>query len=64
VEVLAIIAKSEAESWLARFGNRVRVGGRLFDYRLENDARFLARVEKARESVRAGQGVRLEDLEC
>ena len=30
---------------------------------LENDARFLARVEKARESVRAGQGVRLEDLE-
>jgi hypothetical protein len=34
-----------------------------FDYRLENDARFLARVEKARESVRAGQGVRLEDLE-
>jgi len=35
-----------------------------FDYGLENDTRFLARVEKARESVRAGQGVRLEDLEC
>ena len=34
-----------------------------FDDRLENDARFLARVEKARENVRAGQGVRLEDLE-
>ena len=34
-----------------------------FDYRLENDARFLARVEKARESLRAGQGVRLEDVE-
>ena len=34
-----------------------------FDYRLENDARFLARIEKARESLRAGQGVRLEDLE-
>src|SRR5439155_19419328 len=34
-----------------------------FDYRLENDARFLARLEKARESVRAGQGVRLEDSE-
>jgi prevent-host-death family protein len=33
------------------------------DYRLENDARFLARIEKARESLRAGQGVRLEDVE-
>ena len=34
-----------------------------FDYRLENDARFLARIEKARESLRAGQGVRLDDVE-
>lgn len=34
-----------------------------FEYRLENDARFLARIEKARESLRAGQGVRLEDVE-
>jgi prevent-host-death family protein len=34
-----------------------------FDYRLENDPRFLARVEKARASLRAGRGVRLEDLE-
>jgi prevent-host-death family protein len=34
-----------------------------FDYRLENDARFLERIEKARESLRAGQGVRLEDVE-
>jgi prevent-host-death family protein len=33
-----------------------------FDYRLENDPRFLARVEKARASLRAGRGVRLEDL--
>ncbi|HTP24737.1 MAG TPA: type II toxin-antitoxin system Phd/YefM family antitoxin [Anaeromyxobacteraceae bacterium] len=32
-----------------------------FDYRLENDPRFLARVEKARASLRAGRGVRLED---
>jgi len=37
--------------------------GDWFDYRLENDARFLARIEKARESLRAGQGVRLEDVE-
>jgi len=33
-----------------------------FDFRLENDPRFVARVEKARASLRAGRGVRLEDL--
>lgn len=32
-----------------------------FDYRLENDPRFLRRVEAARQSLRAGRGVRLED---
>jgi prevent-host-death family protein len=32
------------------------------DYRLENDPRFLKRIEKARESLRAGRGVRLESL--
>ncbi len=32
-----------------------------FDYRLEHDPRFLARVERARTSLRAGRGVRLED---
>jgi len=34
-----------------------------FEYRLEHDARFLRRIEQARESLRAGLGVRLEDLE-
>jgi len=33
-----------------------------FDYRLENDPSFLARVEAARASLRAGRGVRLEDV--
>jgi prevent-host-death family protein len=33
-----------------------------FDYRLENDPRFLARIERARASLRAGRGVRLEDV--
>jgi prevent-host-death family protein len=33
-----------------------------FDYRLENDSRFLRRIEKARRSLRAGRGVRLENL--
>jgi prevent-host-death family protein len=33
-----------------------------FDYRLEHDPRFLRRVEKAREDIRAGRGTRLEDI--
>ncbi|MCC7328795.1 MAG: type II toxin-antitoxin system Phd/YefM family antitoxin [Gammaproteobacteria bacterium] len=32
------------------------------EYRLENDPRFLERIAKARASVRAGRGVRLEDV--
>jgi len=32
-----------------------------FEYRLENDPRFLRRIEKARRSLRAGRGVLLED---
>jgi prevent-host-death family protein len=34
-----------------------------FDYRLETDPRFLERVEKARASLKAGRGVRLEDVQ-
>jgi len=34
-----------------------------FDYRLEHDPRFLRRIEQARESLRAGHGVKLEDVE-
>ncbi len=33
-----------------------------FDYRLENDPRFLKRIESARASLRAGKGVKLEDI--
>jgi prevent-host-death family protein len=33
-----------------------------FDYRLERDPRFLRRVARARRSLRAGRGVRLEDI--
>ena len=32
------------------------------DYRLENDPRFLARIEAARRDLRAGRGVKLEDV--
>jgi prevent-host-death family protein len=31
-----------------------------FDYRLENDPRFLHRVKAARESIRSGRGIKLE----
>jgi prevent-host-death family protein len=34
-----------------------------FEYRLENDPRFLRRIEQARKSLHAGRGVRLEDIE-
>ena len=34
-----------------------------FDYRLENDPRFLQRIESARMSLRSGRGVALEDLD-
>lgn len=34
-----------------------------FEYRLEHDPRFLERIERARQSLRAGRGVRVEDLE-
>jgi prevent-host-death family protein len=32
------------------------------DYRLENDPRFLRRVEQARKSLREGRGTRIEDV--
>ena len=33
-----------------------------FDYRLENDPRFLQRVANARQSLRAKKGIRIEDV--
>jgi prevent-host-death family protein len=33
-----------------------------FEYRLERDPRFLRRIEQARNNLRAGRGIRLEDL--
>jgi hypothetical protein len=34
-----------------------------FEYRLEHDPRFLRRIEQARNSLRAGRGTRLDDIE-
>ena len=33
-----------------------------FEYRLRNDPRFLRRIEAARQSLREGKGVALEEL--
>lgn len=35
-----------------------------FDYKLEHDPRFLRRIARARDNLRAGKGVKLEDLEA
>lgn len=34
-----------------------------FEYRLENDPRFLRRIEQARKNLQAGRGVPLEELD-
>ena len=34
-----------------------------FDYQLENDPRFLRRIEESRRQLQEGLGVRLEDIE-
>jgi prevent-host-death family protein len=33
-----------------------------FDYQLENDPRFLQRIERARRDLRSGKGVKLESI--
>lgn len=33
-----------------------------FDYRLENDPRFLSRIAQARKSLERGRGIKLEDI--
>ena len=34
-----------------------------FDYKLEHDPRFLQRIERARQNLQAGRGVRIRDVE-
>ena len=34
-----------------------------FEYRLERDPRFLRRIETARKSLRAGRGIKFEDID-
>jgi hypothetical protein len=40
-----------------------KANARFTELRLENDPRFLSRVAAARRRIKAGEGVRLEDLQ-
>jgi hypothetical protein len=73
---LAIAAKSHAGEWLdlsriLRQAEKEEIiitrhgkpAGDWFEYRLQNDARFLSRVEAAPCSLKAGQGISIEDLD-
>ena len=33
-----------------------------FDYRLENDPRFLKRIKQARKSLKSGTGIKIENI--
>ncbi|MDI6801971.1 MAG: type II toxin-antitoxin system Phd/YefM family antitoxin [Thermodesulfovibrionales bacterium] len=33
-----------------------------FNYRLENDPRFLKRIEQARQSLKSGRGIKIENI--
>ncbi len=57
-EELVITRHGRAAGVLIGFGSE----DDWFDYRLENDPRFLSRIAAARASLRAGRGVRLEDV--
>ena len=58
-EELVITRHGRAAGVLIGFGSE----DDWFDYRLERDPRFLDRIAAARASLRAGRGVRLEDVE-
>lgn len=58
-EEIVITRHGKAAGLLIGFGSE----DDWFDYRLENDPRFLSRIAAARASLRAGRGLRLEDLE-
>jgi prevent-host-death family protein len=58
-EEIVITRHGKAAGVLIGFGSEEE----WFDYRLENDPRFLDRIASARAGLRAGRGVRLEDLE-
>jgi hypothetical protein len=60
---LAMIAKhTVAVVWACVQGGSGPRSSEWFEYRLEHDPRFLQRIARARQSLEAGQGVKLESL--
>jgi len=57
-EEVVITRHGKAAGILIGFGSEEE----WFDYRLEHDPRFLRRIEAARASLRAGSGVKFEDV--
>ena len=58
----ASISKGTEKKLQPQRGLRSSVGAANRELAFENDRRFLKRIEQARESVRAGKGLRLEDV--
>jgi prevent-host-death family protein len=58
-EDIVITRNGKPAGLLIDFGS----GDDWLDYRLESDPRFLRRIEQARNSLREGRGVRIEDVE-
>lgn len=58
-EEVVIIRNGKPAGLLIGFGSEED----WLDYQLENNPRFLRRIEQARNSLRAGRGVRIEDVE-
>ena len=57
-EEVVITRHGKAAGILIGFGSEEE----WFDYRLEHDPRFLRRIAAARASLRAGSGVKFEDV--
>jgi prevent-host-death family protein len=58
-EGIVITRNGKAAGLLIGFGSEED----WIDYRLENDPRFLRRIEQARKSLREGRAARIEDVE-
>ncbi len=58
-EEIVITRHGKPAGVLIGFGSE----GDWFEYRLMNDPRFLHRIDQARQAIRDGQGIRIEEVE-
>ena len=61
-DVAEVFPNSESVNEALRFLIRIAKDNQFDDW-LEGDPRFLRRIQSARESIRAGRGIKLEDVE-